>query len=96
MNDMQRLPDQTVEQVLSALPGAEVSVQVERYQLALTRFANSVIHQNVAEDATRMRLVVHLDGRTATGSTSVVSEDDVRALVERVADAARLAPTDPS
>jgi predicted Zn-dependent protease len=96
MNDMQRLPDQTVEQVLSALPGAEVSVQVDRYQLALTRFANSVIHQNVAEDATTMRLVVHLDGRTATGSTSVVDQDDVRALVERVADAVRVAPIDPS
>ncbi len=78
------------------LPGAEVSVQVDRHRLALTRFANSVIHQNVAEDATTMRLVVHLDGRTASGSTSVVSSDDVRSLVERVADAVRVAPADPS
>ena len=64
------------------LPGAEVSVQVDRHRLALTRFANSVIHQNVAEDATTMRLVVHLDGRTASGSTSVVS-DGRRAVARR-------------
>lgn len=96
MSDQRRLPDQTVEHTLDALPGAEVSVQVDRHRLALTRFANSVIHQNVAEDATTMRLVVHLDGRTATGSTSVVSESDVHSLVERVADAVRVAPLDPS
>jgi predicted Zn-dependent protease len=96
MSDQQNLPDQTVEQVLAVLPGAEVSVQVDRHRLALTRFANSVIHQNVAEDATTMRLVVHLDGRTASGSTSVVSTDDVRSLVDRVADAVRVAPSDPS
>jgi len=96
VSDQRRLPDQTVEHTLDVLPGAEVSVQVDRHRLALTRFANSVIHQNVAEDATTMRLVVHLDGRTATGSTSVVSESDVRSLVERVADAVRVAPLDPS
>ena len=43
-----------------------------------------------------MRLVVHLDGRTATGSASVVSDEDVRALVDRVADAVRVAPLDPT
>ena len=96
MSDQRRLPTHTVEQALGVLPGAEVSVQVDRHRLALTRFANSVIHQNVAEDATTMRLVVHLDGRTATGSTSVVSDEDVRSLVDRVAEAVRVAPPDPS
>ena len=96
MSDQRSLPNQTVERVTDVLPGAEVSVQVDRHRLALTRFANSVIHQNVAEDATTMRLVVHLDGRTATGSASVVSDDDVHALVGRVADAVRLAPLDPT
>jgi predicted Zn-dependent protease len=95
MSDQRKLPDRTVEQVLDALPGAEVAVKVDRHQLALTRFANSVIHQNVAEDATTMRVVVHLDGRTATGSTSVVGADDVQALVDRVAEAVRVAPVDP-
>ncbi len=96
MSDQRSLPNQTVEQALDVLPGAEVSVQVDRHRLALTRFANSVIHQNVAEDATTMRLVVHLDGRTASGSTTVVSDQDVRSLVERVADSVRVAPPDPT
>ncbi len=87
-------PDRTVERVLAALPGAEVAVQTDRNELALTRFANSVIHQNVAEDVTTTRVVVHLDGRTASGSASVVSEGDVEALVDRVAAAVRVAPAD--
>ena len=41
---------------------------------ALTRFAESVIHQNVAEDVTTVRLVVHHDGRTTSGSASVVDD----------------------
>jgi len=96
MSDQARLPDQTVERVLETLPGAEVSVQVDRHRLALTRFANSVIHQNVAEDATTMRVVVHLDGRTASGSATVVADADVSTLVGRIADAVRVAPLDPT
>ena len=38
---------------------------------ALTRFANSAIHQNVADATTTVRLRLHLDGRTAGGSTTV-------------------------
>jgi predicted Zn-dependent protease len=96
MSDQRRVPDRTVERVQSVLPGAEVEVQVDRHRLGLTRFANSVIHQNVAEDVTRMRVTVHLDGRTASGSASVVASEDVDALVGRVADAVRVAPADPT
>ena len=42
--------------------------------LALTRFANSVIHQNVAEDAPRVRLRLHLDGRTRGGPATVTDD----------------------
>ncbi len=96
MGDQRQLPDQTVQQALERVPGAEVSVQVDRHRLALTRFANSVIHQNVAEDATTMRLVVHHEGRTATGSTTVVSGGDVGSLLDRVCGAVRVAPLDPT
>ena len=96
MTDEKALADRTVGRALEAVPGAEVSAQADRHRLALTRFANSVIHQNVAEDATTVRLVVHLDGRTVSGSSSVVSEDDVRSLVEQVSGAVRHAPLDPT
>jgi predicted Zn-dependent protease len=74
--------------------GAEAEVVVDHTALALTRFANSAIHQNVAEDGTALRLRLHVDGRTATGSSTVVSDEALRALVERTAAAARLCPPD--
>jgi predicted Zn-dependent protease len=85
------------QQVLSyaAPSSAEVEVSVDRYAVALTRFANSFIHQNVADTTTSVRLRLHLDGRTATGATTVTSADGLRDLVERTLAASRLCPPDP-
>ncbi len=96
MSDQRQLPEQVVQRVLDVLPGAEVTAQVDRHRLALTRFATSVIHQNVEDDTTGVRLVVHHDGRTASGSATVSSPDDVAGLVERVREAVRVAPRDPT
>ncbi|MEV6347777.1 metallopeptidase TldD-related protein [Actinoplanes sp. NPDC051851] len=73
---------------------AEAEVTVRHQALALTRFANSMIHQNVADATTSVRLRMHLDGRTATGSTTVTGVDGLRALVERTIAAARVSPPD--
>jgi predicted Zn-dependent protease len=89
------LAEATVELARAALSGADVEAAADRHQLALTRFANSVIHQNVAEDSTTVRLRIHQDGRTASGSATVLDEDGLRALVGRVTDAVRVAPLDP-
>ncbi len=90
-----------VELVRSAASGAEAEVVVEGGELALTRFANSFIHQNVAEATTPVRLRLLRDGRTAAGATTIaadpastVDEEALRALVERTITAARLAPVD--
>ncbi|SCG54149.1 Predicted Zn-dependent protease or its inactivated homolog [Micromonospora coxensis] len=77
-------------------PAAEAEVVVTRRDLALTRFANSFIHQNVAESGVTVRLRVHVDGRTAAGSGSLVDTEGLRALVERTLTAARLCPPDPA
>ncbi|WP_433313874.1 TldD/PmbA family protein [Micromonospora chersina] len=77
-------------------PDAEAEVVVTRADLALTRFANSFIHQNVAESGTTVRLRLHADGRTAAGSGSLVDPDGLTALVERTLAAARLCPPDPA
>ncbi|HEX7746882.1 MAG TPA: DNA gyrase modulator, partial [Micromonosporaceae bacterium] len=71
-------------------PAAEAEVVVDHTELALTRFANSAIHQNVADDSTTVRLRLHVDGRTATGSSTVVSDEGLSGLVERTLAAARL------
>ncbi|MGY0003293.1 TldD/PmbA family protein [Micromonospora sp. I033] len=77
-------------------PDAQAEVVVSRADLALTRFANSFIHQNVAESVTTVRLRLHADGRTAAGSGSLVDPDGLTALVERTLTAARLGPPDPA
>jgi len=81
--------------VAKAGTGAEVEVYVDRTELALTRFANSYIHQNVAHSATSVRLRVHVDGRTATGSSTLIGDDGLRELVERTVAGCRLMPVDP-
>ncbi|WP_250027640.1 TldD/PmbA family protein [Paractinoplanes maris] len=75
-------------------PTAEAEVVVRHDAEALTRFAVSMIHQNVADAATTVGLRLHLDGRTASGTTTVVGADGLRGLVERTVAAARLSPPD--
>ena len=75
-------------------PGAEAEVMVQHDAEALTRFANSMIHQNVADATTTVGLRLHLDGRTAGGSTTITDPDGLTGLVERTVAAARLTPPD--
>ncbi|TDC61330.1 TldD/PmbA family protein, partial [Micromonospora sp. KC207] len=95
--DVLGLADQVVDLVRRlAGPRAEAEVVVTRSALALTRFANSFVHQNVAESGVTVRLRVHAEGRTAAGGGSVVTSDGLAALVERALAAARLCPPDPA
>lgn len=73
---------------------AEAEVTVEQGVSALTRFANSNIHQNVAEEVMVTRLKLCVEGRQAT-ATSSVAQRDPAALVEQVLVAAHLRPVDP-
>ncbi|BCJ54138.1 hypothetical protein Asp14428_56130 [Actinoplanes sp. NBRC 14428] len=75
---------------------AEAEVVAAHSAEALTRFANSAIHQNVADATTTVRLRLHVDGRTAGGSTTVTDAEGLRSLVERTLAAARLSPPDAS
>ncbi|MEH0938891.1 TldD/PmbA family protein [Micromonospora psammae] len=77
-------------------PGAQAEVTVVQHHQALTRFANSFIHQNVSDVGRAVRLHLHVDGRTAAGSSSRVDADGLTALVERTLAAARLCPPDPA
>ena len=63
---------------------------------ALTRFANSRIHQNMAGDDhhVRLRIVVD-DGRIAQASTTRLDPESLERLVESTIAAARLCPPDP-
>ncbi len=89
------LASQVLDFVKAATGGAaEAEVVVERQALALTRFANSYIHQNVADTTTKVRLRLHVDGRTAAGTTTLTDPGALRDLVERTVSAARMCPPD--
>ena len=74
---------------------AQAEAVVDHSAGALTRFANSAIHQNVADATTTVRLRLHLDGRTAGGSTTATDAAGLESLVERTIVAVRLSPPDP-
>ena len=75
---------------------AEAVVTVSLGTSALTRFANSRIHQNVAEDLAHLRLRVVVDGgRVAQATTTRLDRDGLARLVDTTIAAASLRPTDP-
>lgn len=76
-------------------PAAAAEVTVTRAELALTRFANSFIHQNVGETHRTVRLRLHVAGRSVASSGSVGTPEGLRELVERTLAAVRLGPPDP-
>src|SRR5690606_9584125 len=100
------IASRVIDLVAAASPGAEAEVVVDGGELALTRFANSFIHQNVADATTSVRLRLHADGRTAAGSASIAGargetgtatadDEALGRLVARTVAAAKLAPRDP-
>ncbi|HKD98682.1 MAG TPA: metallopeptidase TldD-related protein [Micromonosporaceae bacterium] len=89
------LAGRVVELAQKAAQDAEVEATVEHDQRALSRFANSAIHQNVAEATTTVRLTMHIDGRTVAASSTLTDPDALDELVSRTVAAARLAPVDP-
>lgn len=91
--------DELVERCEAALrsvpAGAEAIVSTSAGNTTLTRFANSVIHQNHAEDSVSTFCKVILDGRYASASTTFTDEEALRRLVDRAVAAAKLRPPDP-
>ncbi|MFL6138140.1 MAG: TldD/PmbA family protein [Frankiaceae bacterium] len=84
------------DQVLGLVPaGAEAQVLVQTGQEALTRFAGSFIHQNVAETVTNVMLKVTVEGASAVASINQIDADALRGLAGRATDAARVRPADP-
>jgi predicted Zn-dependent protease len=74
---------------------AEAEVAITAGAEALTRFATSFIHQNVADDAFRVHLRVALDGRVAEATGNQADDEALERLVRSAQEAARLQPVDP-
>lgn len=90
----------TVERVLDLVRAraatADAEVRVATGVEALTRFANSFIHQNVAEGVSSVALRVALDGHVAATSLDGPPTDaTLSRLVDGAIEAARVRPIDP-
>ena len=92
--------DSTVGRVLELVRARAASAEAEvfaRWGLSgLTRFANSVIHQSVAEEVSHVLLRVALDGHVATVALDGPPDaDHLGRLVGNAFEAARAQPLDP-
>ncbi len=86
---------QLTEQVLELVGDrAEAEVVASTGNLALTRFANSFIHQNVAEDDEAISLRVAVDGRVASAKTTVTGAETLAAFVDGALETASMQPVD--
>jgi len=74
---------------------AEAEATCATGRSALTRFANSSIHQNVADDYVWARVRVAVGGRVASASTDRPTEEGLARLVERSLAAAAMRAVDP-
>ena len=83
------------ERVLSLVADrADAEVVASHTQLSLTRFANSFIHQNVAEEGDAVSLRVAVTGRVASATTTATDPDALASFVENTLQTAALQPTD--
>ena len=69
--------------VLARVSSGEAEVLYIARDAALTRFANSQIHQNVSEHDATVRVRAVLDGQTGVASTNRLDEAGLQAVVER-------------
>ncbi|HEX9978274.1 MAG TPA: DNA gyrase modulator, partial [Acidimicrobiia bacterium] len=91
MTDAQKIANKVVEMVGTR---AEAEAIATVGTAALTRFANSFIHQNVAEDTAGVRVRVAVDGKVAALTGNRVDDAALARLVEAVIEAAKLQPVD--
>jgi predicted Zn-dependent protease len=88
-------PNEIAERALSAVGNqAQAEVVVSAGHAALTRFANSFIHQNVAEESVAIALRVEVDGRVSSSTATAASAESIERLVDATVESARLQPVD--
>ncbi len=84
-----------VERVLRLSDADETEVEIDATTDALTRFANNMIHQNVAEQTLSISVRTVVDGRTARVTTNKTDEESLRRAVSTAMSLARNEPKNP-
>jgi predicted Zn-dependent protease len=83
------------EKIRRACPVDEFEVLFQSTNSALTRFANNIIHQNVAEEKMSVSVRVLLNGKTARASGNKTDDDSLKRLAEQAHESAKLQPENP-
>src|ERR1700719_3284971 len=73
----------------------EVEVLFSGGKSALTRFANNIIHQNVAEENALVSVRTVFGGRTARATTNKLDDDSLKRVVQASESLARVQHPDP-
>ena len=81
--------------VLKYSTAEETEAIIGSTSYSLTRFANNIIHQNVAEEGVSVSVRAVADQRTARASTNKLDEKSIRQVCEAALALARLQPADP-
>ena len=84
------------ESIMRRCKGNSAEVTLEFYDSALTRFANNIIHQNVAEHDTQVTLRYFIGKQIGAASTNRLDETGLDKLVERANANASSSPEDPN
>lgn len=87
--------ERLAERILAASSADQTEVVALGMDSALTRFANSGIHQNVAERNVEVRVRAIVGKRAGVATTNDLSESSLGNVVERAVGAARCQPEDP-
>lgn len=81
--------------ILKLSAADETEVEISLSTDALTRFANNVIHQNVAEQTLSISVRAVIDGRTARATTNKTDEASLRQAADTAITLARHTPKNP-
>src|SRR5437868_7538473 len=86
---------QTFERIRKFSAERELEVIISGGRSALTRFANNMIHQNVAEEGMVISVRVAFDGKTARATTNKTDDESLRRAVEAATQLTRVQESDP-
>jgi len=96
MNLTRQRAEEIFDKVLKYSTADETEAMISSTSYALTRFANNMIHQNVAEESSSLSVRLVSEGRMARASTNRFEEASIRQLCENALALARLQPPEPA
>lgn len=86
---------ETFDRIRKLSSADEVEVLFSGGRFALTRFANNIIHQNVAEENAIVSVRSVFDGKTARATTNKLDDQSLRSVVQASENLAKVQQRDP-